>query len=291
LHREFTRRAPDVVISFMPPANTPALLAGRLSGVKVIPTNHSVPEQDYRSKSRWDQNPIDRFLRLKLLDHAFRVQVLFPEFGEWFPSHIRRKIRVIENYVTDEFGKVPAGSRKKRILAVGLLSQVKNYVALIDAWALLRDEFPDWEVLIYGDGPQRKFLRQRIIQKGVANQVKLKGRCSNIEDVYREGEILCHPALFEGFGLSVAEALVCGLPVVAYADCAGVNQFVHHDKNGLMVPRQEGAAGMAAALGSLMRDEALRERLRKAAPASVARFSRRAYFDKWLALIEDAVND
>src|SRR3546814_9165283 len=59
---------PDVAVSLMPPANTPALIAVQGSGVQVVATNHNVPKEDYESPFRWDQNPVDRELRMKVLD-------------------------------------------------------------------------------------------------------------------------------------------------------------------------------------------------------------------------------
>jgi glycosyltransferase involved in cell wall biosynthesis len=290
LARQFRERQPNLVIAFMPPANTPALLAGRMTGTRVVATNHNVPEQDYLSKTRWDQNPIDRKLRAHALRYAYRVHVLFEEFGKWFPSEIQEKIVVIKNYVSDVFVAPPVDApRKKAIVASGRLAEVKNYLALVEAWRELHDEFPDWEVLIYGDGPQRRALEGRIAQYGLGDRVRLMGNSTNIDQVYREAEILCHPAHFEGFGLSVAEALASGMPVVAYSDCAGVNQFVFDGENGLLVDRRSGTSGLADGLRRLMSDSALRRKLRERAPGSVAAFSKNAYFESWKNLIQGAV--
>src|SRR3546814_13388076 len=73
---------PDVAVSLMPPANTPALIAVQGSGVQVVATNHNVPKEDYESPFRWDQNPVDRELRLKVLDNAAAIHVLFPRSEE-----------------------------------------------------------------------------------------------------------------------------------------------------------------------------------------------------------------
>jgi glycosyltransferase involved in cell wall biosynthesis len=282
---------PDVMISFMPPANTPTLIAGWLAGAKTMPTNHNVPVHDYQSKIRWDQNPIDKALRLAALRTATKVHVLFPTFGAWFPEHLQDKIVAIPNAVSPDFlTPQPARPRKKEIVGVGRLTDVKNYVELIEAWALLADRFPDWSVKIYGHGPQRKLLQARIDELGLGRVVHLMGNSNAIKDVYLESEILAHPAQFEGFGLSVAEALACGVPVVAYADCPGVNEFVHDGDNGVMVDRAGGAKAFAAGLERLITDEPLRLRLRARGPASLAGFSPEIFRDNWLRVVEEIVS-
>lgn len=289
LHVALSHGQPDVVISFLPPANTPALLAGMTSGAPVIPTNHNVPEEDYRSDKRWDQNPVDRMLRFWTLNSAERVHVLFPTFAEWFPKRIQDKVVVVTNYVSPEFDNVDESEarRRKEVVAVGRLAPVKNYMALVEAWGTLAKKHPDWSVRIFGEGPQRAALAARIRELGIGGSVHLMGHTREIKDAYLSAEILCHPAIHEGFGLTVAEALASGLPVVAFSDCAGVNEFVHDGVNGLMVNRAEGTKGLADALDRLITDTSLRTKIRGASRESVAAFSQRAFRDRWTTIIDE----
>ncbi len=290
LHAVARDMRPDAMISFMPPANTPTLIAGWLAGAKVMPTNHNVPEHDYRSPIRWDQNPIDKALRLASLRTATKVHVLFPTFGEWFPAHLQDKIVAIPNAVSPDFMTPQAARpRRKEIVGVGRLTDVKNYGVLIEAWALLASRFPDWSVKIFGHGPQRKLLQARIDELGLGRSVRLMGNSNEIKQVYLESELLCHPALFEGFGLSVAEALACGVPVVAFADCPGVNEFVHDGDNGIMVDRAGGPRALAAGLERAITDGALRERLRARGPSSLDGFSPEIFRDNWLRVVDEIV--
>ena len=105
-------------------------------------------------------------------------------------------------------------------------------------------------------------------------------------EVYAHAAILCHPAEFEGFGLAPAEALALKMPVVAFADCPGVNQFVADGVNGIMADRAGGAEALAAALDRLIVDGALRQRLGDNGPASVATFTEEHFADAWVELIE-----
>jgi glycosyltransferase involved in cell wall biosynthesis len=284
----FTLRKPDAVLTFMPPANTPALLAAAGTGIKVIPTNHNVPHEDYTSPERWDPNPIDRKMRLEALDHAARIHVIFPRFGEWFPGHLRARVVAMPNYVSGEIlGAKPLERREPYILAVGRLAGVKNYDTLLAAWALIAADHPEWKVVVYGAGPQFKTLKVEAKRLGVEESFLLPGHRGNLGEEYARMSIFCHPAYFEGFGLSVAEALALRMPVVAFADCPGVNEFVVDGYNGLMVDRAGGPAALAAALERLIEDEDLRRRLGDNGPESVAAFTEDRYVEGWIDLIEE----
>src|SRR3546814_1546560 len=240
----------------MPPANTPALIAVQGSGVQVVATNHNVPKEDYESPFRWDQNPVDRELRLKVLDNAAAIHVLFPRFGDWFPAHLQDKITPIPNYISPEFrASTVQPKREKLILAVGRLAEVKNYMQLVRSWNSLSREFPDWKVLIYGTGPQLNELKSEIHKLDLGGSITLGGHRADLSTEYARASIFCHPAHFEGFGLSPAEALYMGVPVVAYADCPGVNEFVKHEINGLAVTRDGQEDGLADGLRRLIEDE------------------------------------
>ncbi|MEY9998690.1 glycosyltransferase [Sinorhizobium fredii] len=282
----FRLAKPDLAISLMPPANTVALLAARGTAVKVVPTNHNVPEEDYESTIRWDQNPLDRKLRKEVLDGAAAIHVLFPTFRDWFPPHLKERVVAIPNYVSPEFEQPPGAQRDKLILAVGRLSEAKNYMQLVRSWATLANDFPDWTVVIYGIGPQQREMQQEIAKLGVAKSCVLGGHRGDIGREYARAAIFCHPAHFEGFGLSPAEALHMGVPVVSYADCPGVNQFVKDGYNGLAVERDGSKDTLAEALRRLMEDESLRDTLSKNGPQSVGDFTLGRYRSSWVKLIE-----
>lgn len=285
--RDYFRYAkPALAISLMPPANTVSLLAAAGTSVKVVATNHNVPKEDYESPHRWDPNPVDRRLRKEVLSHAAAIHVLFPSFGDWFPSHLTERIVAIPNYVSPEFTPPIEVHRENLILAVGRLAEVKNYMQLVRSWATLANDFPDWKVVIYGTGPQQSELNDEITKLGLAKSFVLGGHRSDLGSEYARAAIFCHPAHFEGFGLAPAEALHMNVPVVSYKDCPGVNQFVKDGYNGLAVVRDGERDNLASALRQLMQDEALRKTLGSNGPQSVSAFTQDRYRANWINLIE-----
>lgn len=287
----FNRERPDVAISFLPPANTPTLIAAQGTRVKVICTNHNVPAADYDDPSRWDPNPHDRRLRLKMLDSAAAIHLLQDSFTTWFPAHLQGRLVVVPNYVSPEIRNVSGRpAREKLVLAAGRLAKVKSYSTLVQAWARIAARFPDWRVEIYGDGPLRGRLLDEVRRLGVEKSFYIAGYTSNIAEAYSRAAIFCHPALFEGFGLSVAEALALGVPVVAFKDCAGVNTFAIDGYNAIMVDREDAASSLAAGLSRLMENEELRQRLAANGPESVDRYTVEAYAQRWSNILSTVLD-
>ena len=288
LTAQLSSERPDVLISFLPPANTPALLAGARTAVPVIVTNHNVPAHDYDSTERWDQNPLDRRLRSKALYKAAAIHVLFPRFGDWFSPNLQKRIVAIPNYVSPHvWPDHVEEKREKIILGVGRLSGVKNYGDLLEAWSQIAPKFPDWRVVIFGKGRKRGGLERRAAKFGLESSFILGGQTNQIAVEYSRASIFCHPALHEGFGLSVVEAMAHELPTVAFDDCSGVNEFVTDEVNGLLPPRLGGSSALAISLARLIEDDALRARLGAAARRTAFQFSERKFVEHWKALIDE----
>jgi len=150
----------------------------------------------------------------------------------------------------------------------------------------LAERFPDWSLRIYGEGPERPRLAAQIQRCGLGERVRLMGQTKEIRQVYLAGDIFCHPAAHEGFGLAMLEALACGLPVVAFSECQAAGELVQHAHNGLLASQAAGPAALADALGLLMSDAGLRERLAAMAPSSVTRFNRETFAASWCAVVD-----
>lgn len=286
LRRLIARVRPALVISFLPSANTVALLSSLGKSTKVLCTNHGLPSADYESPKRWDQNPVDRFLRKRMLWRAAGITVLFPSYRDYFGRRLKPRVHAIPNFLeAPYFERDAAVTPKRRIVASGRLNWEKNYACLIEAFAQLAKIRTDFELWIYGEGDERTSLEALVAQHDLSSRVFLPGHEPDLRERLREAYVFCHPALFEGFALSVAEALSQGVPAVAFSDCSGVNEYVVHEKNGLLVERAAGAPGLAQALLRLMDDASLRERLGARAPRSVEGFRPEVVLERWEQVI------
>jgi glycosyltransferase involved in cell wall biosynthesis len=287
LEAHLAAHQPDVAIAFLPPAITALGLARPLPGLRRVASLHNVPEQDLRNPARWDPSPLDRKRRMAALEACEAITVLLPEFRDWFPEALRPRISVMPNPVPQmSSARANRAKRHQTVLSVGRLAPVKRHDVLIDAWARLAGDFPDWTLKIFGIGPDQGALEARIGNLGLGDKVLLMGHTDAIQAEYLSASILCHPAAYEGWGLAVTEALAAGLVPVGFADCPGVNQLIRDGETGLLVApgsgdREERVRALAGALVGLMADPERRAALGAAGPASMRTFAPERVIDLW----------
>ncbi|SOD63158.1 Glycosyl transferases group 1 [Streptomyces zhaozhouensis] len=160
----------------------------------------------------------------------------------------------------------------KLVVTAGRLVAQKRYDVLIDAFARLRDDFPDWELRIYGRGPLREPLLEQVERLDLGGRVRLMGAVAPIDTEWAKGAIGAVSSSWESFGLTIVEAMACGLPVVS-RDCPyGPAEIITPGEDGVLVPMDEGDEGLAEGLRRLMADPALRARMAENAVATAARY-------------------
>lgn len=287
LRRALEVARPDVIAAFLPPAISAAVRAAKPLGIPVIASTHNVPERDFGASDRWDQNPVYRKRARAALRDATAVTVLNDSFRAWFAPDEQDRVHVLPNAV-QRVSPLPATppARRQTILGVGRLTAIKRYDVLIAAWAKLRAAFPDWRVDIYGEGPERQALLNQIKAAQLDDVVQLCGVTSDIGAVYDRASLLCHPSTFEGFGLSVAEAMTHGIPVIGFQECAGVNQLLRTGQNGwLIAETDDPISAMAQAIRLAILDPQERHRLGAGATAISLAYSVDKNLDTWEILL------
>ena len=167
-------------------------------------------------------------------------------------------------------------------IVVGVVAQLiprKGHSLLIDSLPQVIARHPEIRVLFFGRGPGERMLRRRIAQRTLERRVRLAGYRDDLAELLPGLDLLVHPALREGLGVAVLEAMSAGVAVVA-SDAGGIPDIIEHERSGLLF-----AAGDRRALQDgivlLLGDAALRRRLagvgreRVQSRFSVQRMSRR----------------
>ncbi|MFC9508878.1 glycosyltransferase [Streptomyces sp. NPDC057002] len=180
----------------------------------------------------------------------------------------------------------PAALDTRRIGAVGRLEAVKRLDRLIDAFAAACADLPDWELHLFGDGPQEAELRRHAQQAGVGERVCFRGSVEDMASAYRELSVVALTSDREGRPMALAEAAGFGVPCVGFDISAGVRELVDHERTGLLV-RPGDTAAFADALRRLVSDDALRGRLGAAARGHVASLSLPTVLDRWEELFTE----
>lgn len=173
----------------------------------------------------------------------------------------------------------------RRVVTIGRYAYQKGYDLLLQAWAEVEKQYPDWSLDIYGMGDQTSY-RQLMSDLGIdVRRCRLNGPVEDVVKTYTDSSVFVLSSRFEGFGLVLVEAMACGLPVVSFDCPAGPDEIITDGVDGLLVPSGDVHA-LAGKLMTLMADEALRERLGQQARQSARRYEMAAIATQWKDLFD-----
>jgi len=191
-------------------------------------------------------------------------------------ARLASKAVVVPNAVQDTFFKNSASQREARrnlglpiagnIIGVpGTLRPVKGHQFFFKAAAQLVDQFPDLQIAIIGSGEQEyvENLFKIVREYGIEENVMFLGSINEMPSFYRACDVVCIPSRAEPFGRVVIEAYASGVPVVATA-VGGIPEIIDHNVDGVLVSYGD-TIGLATAMGELIKDQALGERLSRTA--------------------------
>ena len=173
----------------------------------------------------------------------------------------------------------------KRVIAVGRYVYQKGFDLLLQAWATIERQYPDWQLAVFGDGNRTPY-EQQMKELGIDDsRCHLYGPTTDIQQEYVNSSLFAFSSRFEGFGMVLVEAMACGLPVVSFDCPCGPKDIVRDSEDGILV--ENGNIKLfASSLSKLMSDEALRQSMSKAALKNVQRFSMEQIAEQWRNIFE-----
>jgi glycosyltransferase involved in cell wall biosynthesis len=144
----------------------------------------------------------------------------------------------------------------KDAVVVGSISRLvedKGHKHLIRAFQKICKDLPNLFLLIAGDGREKKNLEERIWRYGLSLRVKIVPASRDVAGLLSILDVFVHPATTrEGFGLSIAEAMIAKIPVIV-TDIPAVNTIIRDRVNGLVVPPEDPEA-LAQAISYLIQN-------------------------------------
>lgn len=292
---------PDVVIAFMVSVYTVTLLA--LMGVD-IPVISSVRNDPAYSNLR------KKITRKILLPRSAHVVVQTQQIKEFFSKNIQKKTTVIYNPVNEKVFETSYDDdnvddnlklkvkvdrlkvkeeRANRIISVGRLYPQKDQKMMIEAFAKVSERFPDWKLVIFGEGPQRRALETMIQDPRfkIQDKVSLPGRSENIIDELKKSKIFCLSSVYEGMSNALVEAICVGLPIVT-TKVSGTEELIKNGENGFIVNIGD-KESMAKALTKIIEDEKLQKQFSENNKAQAIKFETNAIVDQWENLVNSIV--
>ena len=156
---------PDIVVTFLPHACYIALINKIFDRKPVIISVRNDPKVEYNSKI---QNKLMKILYPKASGAVFQTD----EAKDYFKDIIKVETKVIPNPINTSFVQPSyLDKREKNIVTVGRLEEQKNHEALIKAFKNIADRYPDYNLIIYGEGSLRKNLEDLINELQLQNRV------------------------------------------------------------------------------------------------------------------------
>lgn len=302
LRKYLKKQNPDVVIPFTEGVYCFTILSLLGTGIPIIASERLDPAA--MSKTR-------KILKRLLLPYADWLVVQTQSIKEYFPKSIQKKTSIIYNPVNDEVFKSPDGlqvqgvnaassvqssktplegrsqERFNRIISVGRLYPQKNQEMMIRAFAKVADEFPDWQLVIYGEGPLRAELEFLVSSFKLHDRVLLPGRTENVIEELRKSKIFCMSSDYEGLSNAMIEAICVGLPVVT-TKVSGTEELIRDGDNGFVVAIGD-VEDMTKVLFSLITQEELRNRMGEKCKEMASMFYADSVVKQWEKIVNDLI--
>ncbi|MFW5870859.1 MAG: glycosyltransferase family 4 protein [Verrucomicrobiota bacterium] len=174
----------------------------------------------------------------------------------------------------------------------GRLVRYKGLIALIDAFTAFSRNVSQAYLLLVGDGGNdihncEEELKKRVNQAGIADRVEFSGAVENVAEYLRLADCFLFPTEDEAFGISLIEAMSCGLPVVS-TDTGGIADYLEDGVNGLVVPAGD-PEEFSRRIQELYDDPALREFLGSRARTTVGGRFAQEFIDARYAELFDSL--
>lgn len=281
LRREIKKFCPNVVIAFMPEANTRAIVATRMLKAKCIISVRNDPNREYRSR-------INKIVAKNLYRLTDGVVFQTEDALRWFPDAIQKKGRIILNQVDERFYDAIYTGERSGVVATGRLVPQKNHRMLIDAWADIAGSTSE-NLLIYGVGKLQKTLQTQIDAYHMTDRVTLKGNSTDVPNDIKGAKVYVMSSDYEGMPNALMEAMALGLPCISTdCPCGGPRMLFGEELKDWLVPVGDSAT-MGQKIKQLLGDDEERKRLGTLCRERAKMFRPEIVIEDWNQYIKEVI--
>lgn len=275
LRKAIKKSKADTIISFIWDTNLKVILSTIGMRKKIIISERADPAAYYQKLSF-------RFGRKYIYPKADAIVFQTDEAKSYYLKTSRQKQVVIVNPVerAPEF----EGKRDKRIVAVGRLTEQKNYKLLIDAFFMFYQSHKDYILEIYGSGPKDGELKAYVKELDLESAVIFKGYATDVKEKILSAGVYVNSSDYEGISNAMLEALAMGIPSVC-TDCpvGGARAVIENGINGILVPVNNKEA-LVDAVCRLVDDSELSKSISTKARLIGDKYSAEHIANEWIAL-------
>jgi glycosyltransferase involved in cell wall biosynthesis len=261
---------PDIIIaaSHLLYDIIPAIIIRRRYKSKLVVYNHGVwrPYRSYNEGLRSNLMLLNEKLSLFLCKRS--ADIIFAINAETRDFLVRKgfnanRITIMRNGIEHELiESVKAGHKKYEASFCGRLVKRKGIYDLLDIWNDVVKHFPEGKLVIIGKGEEYNGLRKAIDKNGLEKNIILTGYAPDTEKIgfFKSSKVFVYPSYEESWGITVTEAMACGLPVICY-DLSAFNFL----RLGIVKLDTGNKKLMATSIINLLRDDNQRAELGRSA--------------------------
>ena len=226
------------------------------------------------------------------------------------PSESMRSILVNDYGLVDRFTVIPTGidvtpykkadgsalrqqwnwPDDKVIVSAGRLAEEKNWVTLLNAFAIAQKSQPNIRLVLIGDGPQSEALKQLAGELGITERVLFTGKIpfEEVPTYLKAADMFAFASITETQGLVTLEAMAAGLPVVA-VDASGTKDILENGRQGFLT--QNDANDLANGIAKVIESPLLMNRFKLSALRTSRTYDNKRLARKMLKVYDQAIQD
>ena len=280
--RKYFKKNAQVVISFLAPFNMMAIAANFGTGIPMIVADRNDP-------SKVPSNKVLRKIRDFLYCFADGVVMQTQKNKAYFSKIVQKKSEVIYNPVNlKEYAGISLNlEREKTIVTAGRLMPQKNQKMMIRAFKTVEDKYPEYQLIIYGEGPKRNDLEQLISELKLEGNVQLPGNTTKLHDYIKAAGMFVLSSDYEGMPNALIEAMCLGLPVIS-TKVSGATDLIKDHENGILTELND-QGELEAAMLELIENPLLAEKLAKNAVKLNESLELTKIMNQWIQFIKKII--
>lgn len=285
LHAIWKEHRPDLVLSCIGKNNFMAVVTAMGTKTKAVVSVVGEAKEEYPSRGM-------RMLADILFPRAAGIILQTERSRSFFCRKAGEKAVILPNSLNPAFIRPRfEGVREKRIVSVGRMDANKNHELQLRAFAALKDRYPGYTLVIYGDGELRSHIEETAVRLGISERVLLPGVVQDVAVRIERASLFLLTSYSEGVSNALIEALALGLPVIATdVPSGGTEELMTDGVNGLVIPAGDVKA-LTRAMDRLLGDLAYAERLGREAARIQQRLAPEQVNPLWKEYFEKIMNE
>lgn len=239
LRKKIKKISPDLLALHSSKAGILGRLVAKSLGIKSVFTVHGWAFADGISKfKRKMYIIIERFYATFLSDHIITVSEQDKKLALKYNVASNEIMTTVHNGVYGRVSNINYTSINKKIklVMVARFSEQKDHKTLLMALSKIDSKL--WSLDLIGKGKYLEQTKKLALDYNISRNVNFLGERNDVLELLQKSDVFILISNWEGYPLSILEAMSCGLPIIA-SDVGGVNEAVRDGYNGYLVPRND----------------------------------------------------